>query len=114
MVDCHWRFDEKWAESMIDAVTAECLHWIECPLPEDAAWLPALKRLRARANARAMRLAGGEDGVGREAFMPFLEHGAYEVLMPDMKYVGGFAEMQAVPHAARVNRVRRRFSRADP
>ena len=96
MVDCHWRFDEKWAERMIDAVTAECLHWIECPLPEDAAWLPALKRLRARANARAMRLAGGEDGVGRAAFMPFLEHGAYDVLMPDMKYVGGFAEMQAV------------------
>jgi len=96
MVDCHWRFDEKCAESVIDAVTALHPHWIECPLPEEAEWLPALKRLRARANARAMRLAGGEDGVGREAFLPFLTHGAYDVLMPDMKYVGGFAEMQAV------------------
>jgi galactonate dehydratase len=59
MVDCHWRFDEKWAESMIDAVTAECLHWIECPLPEDAAWLPALKRLRTHAQcaSRAAKTA---------------------------------------------------------
>jgi len=43
-----------------------------------------------------MLLAGGEDGVGRDAFMPFLTAGAYDVLMPDIKYVGGFTEMRAV------------------
>src|SRR6185312_5338739 len=81
MVDCHWRFDEKCAETVIDAVAALHPHWIECPLPDDATWLRALKRLRARANTHAIRLAGGEDGVGREAFAPFLDHGAYDVLM---------------------------------
>ena len=57
--------------------------------------------MRGRANALGMRLAGGEDGVGREAFLPLLEAGAYDVLMPDIKYVGGFAEMRAVAALAK-------------
>ncbi len=96
MVDCHWRFDEAWAQRVIDACVAFKLYWVECPIPEDDANLPALKRLRARTHAHGMRLAGGEDGVGRDAFTPFLTAGAYDVLMPDIKYVGGFAEMRAV------------------
>lgn len=96
MVDCHWRFDEAWAQRVIDACAAFKLYWIECPIPEDDANLPALQRLRARTHQHGMRLAGGEDGVGRDAFMPFLTAGAYDVLMPDIKYVGGFAEMRAV------------------
>ena len=96
MVDCHWRFDEAWAQRVIDACAAFKLYWVECPIPEDEANLPALKRLRARTNQHGMLLAGGEDGVGRDAFVPFLQAGAYDVLMPDIKYVGGFAEMRAV------------------
>jgi galactonate dehydratase len=96
MVDCHWRFDETWAQRVIDACAAFRLYWVECPMPEDDANLPALQRLRARSGKHGMLLAGGEDGVGREAFMPFLAAGAYDVLMPDIKYVGGFEEMRAV------------------
>ncbi len=96
MVDCHWRFDEEWAKTAIDACAPFDLHWVECPMPEDDANLPALKRLRAYARKRGMLLAGGEDGVGRAAFMSFLKGGAYDVLMPDIKYVGGFEEMRAV------------------
>ena len=96
MVDCHWRFDEAWAQRVIDSCAAIKLHWVECPIPEGAANLPALRRLRARTNQQGMLLAGGEDGVGRAAFVPFLTAGAYDVLMPDIKYVGGFAEMRAV------------------
>jgi galactonate dehydratase len=96
MVDCHWRFDAAWAQRVIDACAAFKLYWVECPIPEDEANLPALQRLRGRAHRHGMRLAGGEDGVGREAFMPFLNAGAYDVLMPDIKYVGGFEEMRAV------------------
>ncbi len=47
---------------------------------------PALKRLRARANAAGMRLAGCETEVRREGFRPFLKAGAYDVMMPDVKY----------------------------
>ena len=34
--------------------------------------------------------------MGRDVFLPFLQAGAYDVLMPDIKYVGGFAEMRAM------------------
>ncbi len=96
MVDCHWRFDEAWALRVVDACAPLRLYWIECPIPEHDANLPALKRLRGHANGHGMRLAGGEDGVGRNAFLPFLGAGAYDVLMPDIKYVGGFDEIRAV------------------
>src|SRR5688572_14159677 len=99
MVDCHWRFDEVWAERAIDAVgAAVAAYWIECPVPEETAWLPAVRRLRSRASRFGMRLAGGEDGVGRESFEHLLD--VYDVLMPDIKYVGGIAEMRAVADRA--------------
>lgn len=99
-VDCHWRFDPASAAGLMDRVAPLQLDWLECPVPEDAASLPAIRTLRDRANRLGMRLAGGEDGVGLRAFEPFLQAGAYDVLMPDIKYVGGLGEMQAVARAA--------------
>ena len=78
---------------MIDASAEHALHWVECPLPEVAANIPALARLRQRAQAHGMRLAGMEQGVGYETFRPFCEAGCYDVMMPDVKYVGGLREM---------------------
>ncbi len=93
MVDCHWRFDEAAAARMIDAAAEHGVHWIECPLPETPENLEALSRLRERANAHGTLLAGMELGIGVEAFRPFCEAGAYDVMMPDVKYVGGLEEM---------------------
>jgi galactonate dehydratase len=93
MVDCHWRFDEPTAARMIDATADHALHWIECPLPEVAANIPALVRLRSRASAHGVRLAGMEQGIGYGSFRPFCEAGCYDVMMPDVKYVGGLREM---------------------
>jgi galactonate dehydratase len=94
MVDCHWRFDEAAAARMIDAAAEQRLHWIECPLPETRDNLAALVRLRNRANAHGALLAGMENGIGSDSFAPFCAAGAYDVMMPDVKYVGGLAEMQ--------------------
>ncbi len=93
MVDCHWRFDDSTAARMIDASAEYRVHWIECPLPETEANLAALVRLRGRANARGVLLAGMEQGIHYECFQPFCEAGAYDVMMPDVKYVGGLREM---------------------
>jgi len=93
MVDCHWRFDEATAARMIDATVDHALHWIECPLPEVAANIPALVRLRTHASAHGVRLAGMEQGIGYGSFQPFCEAGCYDVMMPDVKYVGGLREM---------------------
>lgn len=93
MVDCHWRFDEATATALVHAAAGFDLHWIECPLPEDDAHIAALVRLRRLANARGIRLAGLEQGVRFDAFRPYCEAGAYDVMMPDVKYAGGLREM---------------------
>ena len=93
MVDCHWRFDEATAARLIDAAAESGVYWIECPLPEIDAHIATLVRLRGRANARGIRLAGMEQAIGFDAFRPYCAAGAYDVMMPDVKYIGGLAEM---------------------
>lgn len=93
MIDCHWRFGEEGACRLIDAAADFAPYWIECPLPEIDTNIEALVRLRKRANARGVRLAGLEQGVGLDAFLPYCKAGAYDVMMPDVKYVGGLREM---------------------
>ncbi len=93
MVDCHWRFDERGAVIML----AECkpfnLHWLECPIPEGLETMPAIARLRTQAHACGMLLAGGENIIGLDGIKPFVDARAYDVIMPDVKYVGGLATM---------------------
>lgn len=96
MVDCHWRFDEATARELNEAASRLGVHWIECPLPETVHHIPALVRLRRQANALGMQQAGLEMGVGWEGFRPYCEAGAYDVVMPDIKYCGGVAQMQAI------------------
>ena len=93
MVDCHWRLNEALAETVIRAAIEQSLYWVECPLPETEEMLPALHRLRGLANAGGVRLAGCEQGVRQAGFEPFLKAGAYDAMMPDVKYVGGVAEV---------------------
>lgn len=94
MVDCHWRFDEATARALNEAAARLGVHWIETPLPESAANVPALVRLRRQCNAQGIRQAGLETSVGWETMRPFCEAGAYDVVMPDMKYIGGIREME--------------------
>ena len=93
MVDCHWRFDESTATALVHTSAEFGLHWIECPLPEIDTNIDALVRLRRLANSHGIRLAGLEQGVRFEAFRPYCEAGAYDVVMPDVKYFGGLRQM---------------------
>ena len=94
MVDCHWRFDEATARALNEAAVRLGVHWIETPLPESEANIPALARLRRQCNALGIRQAGLETSVGWETMRPFCEAGAYDVVMPDMKYIGGVRAME--------------------
>ena len=96
MVDCHWRFDEATARALNEAAARLGVYWIETPLPESEANIPALARLRGQCNALGIRQAGLETSVGWETMRPFCEAGAYDVVMPDMKYIGGVREMARV------------------
>lgn len=99
MVDCHWRFDAASAIVALRELDPFHLYWLECPLPETAENLPALKQLRSAANAIGTRLAGAEQMSTLSAFEPFLESGAYDVMMPDVKYAGGLREMLRIATA---------------
>lgn len=96
MVDCHWRFDVAGARELIDACVPFNLHWIECPISESEVDIPAIVSLRRQANARDVRLAGLETAIQKEGFAPYLTAGAYDVMMPDVKYCGGPREMLAI------------------
>ncbi|WP_315927811.1 enolase C-terminal domain-like protein [Mesorhizobium sp. SP-1A] len=112
MVDCHWRFTPSGAGDLIDACAGLDLHWIECPLPESAEFIPDIARLRGRANRKGMLLAGAENVVGLAGLEPFLEASAYDVLMPDVKYAGGLATMLRM--AERLESAKVRFSPHNP
>lgn len=94
MADCHWRLDEASALRVIEALAPANLYWLECPVSERE--LDTLARLRARAHHHGMRLAGAETITGVDAVAPLLARGCYDVIMPDLKYCGGYAGMLAI------------------
>jgi len=94
MVDCHWRFDEASAFTLVHAVEPYALYWLECPVPESPGTVGLLKRLRDLVNRRETLLAGLEEFIGLDGFAPFIAAGAYDVIMPDVKYVGGYDEFK--------------------
>lgn len=105
MVDCHWRFDPATAERLIGDVAPFGLYWLECPVPERPASIPAVAALRGLCAARGMLLAGLESLNGLGAFLPWLEAGALDVIMPDVKYAGGLGECRLIARAAELHGV---------
>jgi len=93
LVDCHWRFDESRAQAMLRDVASAAPYWIECPISEYSSRFPAIARLRGVANSLGMRLAGGEWLLSSEQAEAMCAANLYDVLMPDIKYAGGFAGM---------------------
>lgn len=91
LVDCHWRLDLPLALRLVDAARELALFWVECPLPEIAGNIEALRQIRGAANAADVRLAGLERTTRPSALVPFLAGGCYDVVMPDVKYAGGLS-----------------------
>ena len=46
-----------------------------------------------------MRQAGLEQSIGWEVIRPYCEAGGYDVVMPDVKYIGGVHELRRVASA---------------
>src|SRR3954468_19440586 len=99
MRDCHWRLNRAAAEAVIEATTPQKLYWLECPVPEEPELFDTIRHIRAKANARDVRLAGCEEMSMLAGFQPFLDADAYDAMMPDAKYVGGLREMLHVGNA---------------
>lgn len=92
MVDCHWRFDVARATTLVRELAPLALGWIECPISEAPGFHAANRSLRDLCHAHGTRLAAAELQVGVSGFAPLVEGGLFDVVMPDVKYVGGVAE----------------------
>jgi galactonate dehydratase len=90
MVDCHWRFDEERAAALLPDLAPAMPFWVECPISEHPSKFAAIARLTRLAHELGMKTAGGEMIVGADQAEAMCAAGLYDVLMPDIKYAGGY------------------------
>jgi galactonate dehydratase len=93
MVDCHWRFDEASALQVARELAPARLDWLECPVSENPDGYAALARVRDGVHALGMKLAGAERQIAAAGFRPYIDARLLDVVMPDVKYAGGYREM---------------------
>lgn len=89
--DAYWPNGLKWALRTADMLAAYGVEWFEEALPPDA--LDDFVTLR---NMSRVPIAGGEVLTRRQAFMPFLMRGAFDVVQPDVTKVGGLSEQRRI------------------
>jgi len=100
LVDCHWRLSAELLDPVVDTCAELDVYWIETPFIEDPEHVGAIREATERAHARGMRTAGGELKTAGPEFDLLISRRCYDVLMPDMKYVGGYSAFVAVSEAA--------------
>ena len=104
-VDCHWRFDEETATTLIEPLADRGVSWFECPIEERAANVTQLARIKEVANLSGMQLVGCETMSQWSMFAPYVENGAYDVIMPDVKYLGRLQDLAQIVHGAQTHSV---------
>ena len=99
--DAFWNGDYKWALRTADMLAAHDVTWFEEPLRPDA-----LEDYVALRRAAPVPVAGGEVLTRRQAFQPFIEAGAFDVVQSDVTKAGGLSEGRRVGWVAEENGVR--------
>ncbi len=89
--DAFWPQRYKWALRTAHMLADYDVAWFEEPLQPDA--LPDYVRLRARA---PLPISGGEVLTRRQAFLPWLQAGALDIVQPDVTKVGGLTESRRI------------------
>ncbi len=85
-VDFHERFEPQDFYRLIPALERLDLDWLEEPFPVGPTYAELKQRTR-------LRLSGGELFWGRQRFEEITDHQWVNVIMPDVKYVGGFGPL---------------------
>lgn len=99
--DAFWPHGYKWALRTAAMLAEYDVYWFEEPLQPDAlADYTALRR------ASALPIAGGEVLTRRQAFQPWLEAGAFDIVQPDVTKVGGVSEERRIAWLAQEHGVR--------
>jgi D-galactarolactone cycloisomerase len=93
--DAYWPNGLKWALRTADMLADHDVAWFEEPLVPDA--LDDFVILR---NSSRVPIAGGEVLTRRQAFLPFLSQGAFDIVQPDVTKVGGLSEQRRIAQMA--------------
>ena len=93
--DAHWGNRHKWALRTADMLSTYDVAWFEEPLHPDALDDYAMLRRAAR-----IPIAGGEVLTRRQAFLPWLRAGAFDIVQPDVTKVGGISEERRIAYLA--------------
>jgi D-galactarolactone cycloisomerase len=99
--DAFWGQDYKWALRTAYMLADYDIYWFEEPLKPDALADYVLLRRQA-----PLPIAGGEVLTRRQAFQPWLQAGAFDIVQPDVTKVGGISEERRIAWMAQENGVR--------
>ena len=86
-VDCHSRFRASEAGDILERIAAAGVVWFEEALPPDD--VEGFKLLRQHSK---VLISSGEVLTRRQAFQPWLQAGALDIVQPDVTKVGGITE----------------------
>jgi D-galactarolactone cycloisomerase len=98
--DAFWPNGYKWALLTAEMLADYDVTWFEEPLHPDA--LEDFVALRRTAD---VPIAGGEVLTRRQAFQPWLQAGAFDIVQPDVTKVGGISEERRIGWMAQENGV---------
>jgi galactonate dehydratase len=92
LLDAHSKFDKDRGLALLKRVEPLKLFWLEevTKVPD----LPAIRR------AERMPTAGGEVIYGARGFLPYINAGSVDIVMPDVKYCGGMLELKKIASLA--------------
>ncbi len=99
--DAFWPQGYKWALRTASMLDEYGVAWFEEPLTPDS--LDDFRALRA---VSPVPIAGGEVLTRRQAFQPWLEGGAFDIVQPDVTKCGGLSEQRRIAWTAREHGVR--------
>jgi L-alanine-DL-glutamate epimerase-like enolase superfamily enzyme len=99
--DAFWPNGLKWATRTAEMLAGYDIAWFEEPLVPDA--LADFVALRRDA---PLPIAGGETLTRRQAFQPWLEAGAFDIVQPDVTKVGGISEERRIGWLAQEHGIR--------
>jgi len=99
--DAYWRQGYKWALRTADMLADYGVAWFEEALRPDA-----LEDYVALRRAAPLPISGGEVLTRRQAFQPWLQAGAFDIVQPDVTKVGGISEERRIAWMAQENGVR--------
>jgi L-alanine-DL-glutamate epimerase-like enolase superfamily enzyme len=94
--DGFWPNGLQWACRTAEMLASYDVAWFEEPLHPDA--LQDYVELRPRSR---VPIAGGEVLTRRQAFQPWIQAGAFDIVQPDVTKVGGISEERRIAWMAR-------------